>query len=41
MKMKAVDEAKRERKPPFWREQLDQSVREKNKYKSETRYTVI
>jgi hypothetical protein len=41
MKMKAVNEAKRQWKPPFWSGQLDRSGREKNKYKFKTSYSVI
>lgn len=41
MKMKAVNEAKRQWKPPFWRGQLERRGRERNKYKSQTRYSVI
>lgn len=41
MKMKAVNEAKRQWKPPFWRGQLERRGWERNKYKSKTRYSVI
>lgn len=41
MKMKAINETKRQWKTPFWGGQLDRSMRGENKYKSKTRYSVI